>query len=381
MSRSVNGIFFNKAKVIKICILIGVLLVFNSCEEIYEFDIESNEQILIVEGFISDKSYNDTKAYPSDGRLFSIKLKWSSKVTNQHDAVVTGASITLLDNEGMSISYEESSDLPGTYQILDPNFSATSGREYLLRISLENGDVYESEIEKMVEEQIPQMGDICFEEVEKKVYRWRIDEFVVDEEKGLEICIDLPVNLNDKAIYYRWNFDPTWIFIAPLASIIQPDYRCWATNHLYLSSYSLKKDDVGGYKNDILYMSLFRNERIFEKMSVLVIQQAMTERYHRFWSEMYDQSQRGGLFDAPPFNLDSNFKQIGDGNKKVSGYFGVVKESAVRWHFSKNDLSYYLEDYLKRDCTTYGLDPGPDCFSCLAYTKGTATLEKPTWWE
>lgn len=360
----------------------ATFLFINGCVENFEFEIDNETPSLVVEGFISDKSYNVTKLYPSDGRRFTIKLKETGAVTNAHDNVVTKAQVSLIDYHGSKKVFTESLEEPGYYILLDDDFSATIGNKYMLRITLNEGDIYESEWEQLPELNVPSMGEICFDEVEQKVYRWRIDEYILDIENGINIGIDLPPNNSNEPIYYRWKFDPTWVFIAPLASIKDYDYKCWVTNKLYLSSYALRKDEVGGYRNDLIYMSLYRNERTFEKLSVLVTQQVVSKNNFNFWKEMKELSHRGGLFDAPAYNLKSNIHHISDSEKKVSGYFGVIQEHAKRWYFDINDLSYYSYDYLREDCLVdYNGPPAIDCTSCLGYQKGKPTTIKPDWWE
>ena len=354
-----------------------------SCVEYYEFEIENAASSLVVEGFISDQSYNATKLYPSDGRRFSIKLRETSRVANIHDKAITDAIVSLVDSEGGVVSYVESPNFPGTYFLNNDNFSAKEGYQYKLVITITDDEVYETNWQETPSVKVAEMGEVCFEEVEKKVYRWRIDEYVLELEKGVDISIDLPLNFSDEPIYYRWKYNPTWVYIAPLASVAQPDYKCWATNELYLSSYTLKMDEVGGYLNDLVYMSLYRNERVFEEFSLLVTQQVISEDEFYFWNEMKVQTQRGGLFDAPPYNLKSNLHHTTDSTKKVSGHFGVIKETAVRWNFNIDDLSYKTDNYLRGDCLViYGRapDPAPECNSCLLYSNGVATNIKPDWW-
>lgn len=360
-----------------------MLFLFSGCVENFEFKVDSESPSLVVEGFISDKSFNDTRLYPSDGRRFTIKLRETGRVTNAHDKVVSNAKVSLIDSSGTETVFAESLEEQGVYMLMDNDFSATSGTQYRLRIILNEGDIYESDWEQLPSLNVPNMGEICFEEVEKKVYRWRIDEYVLDSEKGIDIGINLPLNLSNEPIYYRWEFDPTWIYIAPLASVKDVDYKCWIRSQLYLSSFALLIDEKGGHKNNLIYMSLYRNERVFEKLSVLVTQQIISEKQFNFWTEMKEQSQRGGLFDAPPYNLKSNIYHTSDSTKKASGYFGVIQENAKRWYFDKNDLSYYSYDYLREDClVVYG--PGPpaiDCTSCLGYKRGEASTSEPVWWE
>ena len=234
----------------------------------------------------------------------------------------------------------------------------------------------------MVQSTIPTMGDITHDEVFEKVYIWKSGEQEVDTEQGLNINIQLPQNPNKEPVYYKWDFDPIWIYIAPLSSIADYGHKCWVTNETFLNTFTIKNDKDGGYKNKLVYMTLRRNERYFEKLSILVTQQVMTERNYRFWNDMVEQSKRGGLFDAPPYNLDTNIKQV-NGNKPVSGYFGVVKEQARRWYFTRRELSvdFYVEDYLRFECIYYGDPPARECYSCQNYSKGNPTVEKPTWWE
>ena len=106
----------------------------------------------------------------------------------------------------------------------------------------------------------------------------------------------------------------------------------------------------------------------------------MSEDFYTFWKELQEQNEGGAIFDKPPFNLHTNFHSI-TGDKKVSGYFGVVQEQARRWYFDIRDLSYYVENTLRKDCSIPFLPPAPECFDCREYSFGIATNVKPEWWE
>ena len=71
-----------------------------SCIEPYEFRIVDNNPTVVIEASISDKSFTDTKAYPSDGRYFTVKLSKTSDVINVRPEMITGASVTLISDQG-----------------------------------------------------------------------------------------------------------------------------------------------------------------------------------------------------------------------------------------------------------------------------------------
>src|SRR5690606_14712477 len=176
-------------------------------------------------------------------------------------------------------------------------------------------------------------------------------------------------NDTGKPIHYRWSYTPLWIYKAPLSSVIDPGHICWATDPYYLNTFALQTDRSGGYPKELFFMRTVRNERIFEKFSILLTQHAMTDRYYNFWKEMKDQNEGSSLNDAPPYNLETNYTATA-GNLRVSGYFGVVREQATRWYFNKGELSYYVANTLKPDClVVYG--PGPpaaECTDCREYS-------------
>ena len=93
-------------------------------------------------------------------------------------------------------------------------------------------------------------------------------------------------------------------------------------------------------------METARNPKVYAKYSALIVQHAMTEDYYSFWKEMQEQNEGGAIFDKPPFNLHTNFHSL-SGDKKVSGYFGVVQEQAKRWYFDISELSYHVENTLR----------------------------------
>lgn len=361
--------------------LVLFLLISTGCIEPYEFVVENKLPTLVVEGYISNVSYNETLNYPSDGRYFTVKLQYTSDVTNVRDQVAAGASVRLRAKSGEEWLYQESLSVPGEYILSDRDFKALSGQEYKLLIDIPGENAYESDWEKMEPETSAPIGSIGFEEIEKQVYLMKAGEEVLSTIQGVNVYINIPENKLEKPVFYRWDFDPLWIYTAPMASNAQPDKKCWATNKLYLADYTLQKDNIGGYKKELFFMETIRNERIFESFSVLIRQFSMSEDFFYFWKEMQEQSQVAGLFDNPPFNLETNIQSV-DSNVKVSGYFGVVEEKATRWYFGKDDLSYFVMNTLRGDCEVdYGGPPAPSCFSCLEYHKGVATTTMPAWWK
>lgn len=361
-----------------------LVVMLTGCIEPYTFVIRNNDPTLVVEGFISDVSYNETLGYPSDGRYFTVSLRYTSDVSATNDKVVENASVRLVSDAGEEWAYTHSSRQAGSYILEDKDFKARPGTEYKLQINLTDGKSYESGWEKMPESAMDTMGALDFEETSRQVFEVQAGERVVVTRKGINLRIDLPGREPGNTVYYQWKFDPTWIYIAPLARSSQPDYKCWVTSRNYISSYALQIDHVGGYKKDLFFMEVDGNERVFERMSVLVKQYAMTEDYYFFWKEMQDQAEGGFIQDKPPYNLQTNFKAL-DSSERVSGYFGVVNEEAKRWYFSTKDLSYNVYNYLREECLKpYGppamgeIDP---CESCLGYIRGSTTTNKPSWWE
>jgi hypothetical protein len=356
-------------------------LVSAACVEPYNFVIHDNEPSLVVEAFLSDKSYNETVNYPSDGRYFTVKLSYTSDVINVRSKPISYATVELQSDIGEILQYTESA-AAGIYELLDDDFKAEPGVRYRLRIQLPDDQVYESAWEELPMTEPPPMGEIGFEEFMLQKYAIQANEEVIVSVKAMRTQIQLPANSTGTPLFYRWTFTPHWVYIAPLSpSVVLPGHTCWVTTPFYLRNYAIQKDYVGGYKKELFSMETVRNDRIFQKFSALIVQHAMTEPYFNFWSEMREQNQEASIVDKPPFNLPTNYYSL-DGEKRVAGYFGVVNEQATRWYFTKSELSYFVENTLKEDCEkSYGGPPAPECFDCRQYSRADATNVKPSWWQ
>jgi len=352
----------------------------SDCIEPYNFKIINDQPTLVVSSYISTVSYEETKNHPSSGRYFSVKLSLSNDVSNINDTPVSAAAPVLYDDAGNTWIYNEKPIGSGIYYLNDDNFKAEINKAYKLQIHLPDGVIYESDFERTNHVPTPDMGKVYFEETSKLSYKIEIGEKVIRSKKGIEVGIEVPTNESRESLFYRWNFEPTWIYTAPFASIAEPTYKCWISSKYYLNDYMLLEDNKGGYNRDLFFMETTRNNRIYEEISVLITQYSMTEGYFNFWKEMEEQTKKGKLFDAPPYNLETNFHCV-NCDSKVSGYFGVVEEKATRLYFNRNDLSYFVENTNKADCSVPFQDPGPECFSCLAYPLGESTNVKPVWWQ
>lgn len=370
---------------VKFWIICALLNLAASCIEPYEFSIYNKQPSLVVEAQISDASFLQTLEYPSDGRYFTVKLSYTSDVTNLKGKPVSEASVVLLSDQGEQWNYAESGKDAGSYILKDKDFEAKEGINYRIQIKLDNGEQYESSWEALPLVNEHAIGPVNFEEVEKEMYKVKAGENVLTTVKGISTSISILDVGAESPVYYKWNLNPSWIYIAPLTSLDQFDRLCWIKGLNYLNDYTLHVDNIGGgYNKELFFLEVIRNERIYEDFSVLITQEIMSEDYYFFWKELKEQVNEGALRDKPPYNLKTNIYDL-KGEKRVSGFFGIVSESARRWYFNKDDLSYYVENTLKPDCLIqYGLPGEPPalmCTSCLGYPSGEAFVGKPFWWR
>ncbi len=373
---------------------LGIFLIVFSCIEPYTFVIPDNAPALVVEGYISDKSFEDTRSYPSDGRYFSVRLTQTTDVTNTLPEPVTDALVMVENETGDQWVYNHSATERGLYQLQDSTFKATPGVQYRLRIVTEEDD-YESSWQSIPNVQVPPIGSVGFRQTESEKYLVEAGKNVLRTVKEIESYISLKPNPTGNSIFYHWKFSPMWVYVAPLSpSATRPGHTCWVTSKDYISTYGLQVDNAGGYDKPLFRIPTLHNERILDDFSVLIQQFAMNEENYFFMKEMYDQNEGNVLVDKPPFNLKSNIESW-SGEKKVVGYFGVMQEQATRWYFNVSELDYRVENTFKKGCeTNYGPpvrgdcpeEPNPafaacECKYCPRYSKGDAVNVRPTWWR
>lgn len=356
--------------------VLAIWFLSEGCVEPHTFIVKDETPTLVVEALISDKSFAETLMYPSDGRFFSVKLSTTSDVINMRPKPVRNAIVELVASDKNVWRYSESA--AGVYSLFDPGFEAREGLQYKLRITTQEDEVYESRWEALPAVTVPPMGEISFEEGEKEMFVMEAGKWVPRRKEIVTVYMNVPENSARNSIFYRWTFSPMWIYRAPLIPPSHPLATCWATDRNYINIYSLQKDLEGGYRKPLFELLTVRNPRLYERLSVLVTQYALDENYYQFWEEMKAQNEGSSLQDTPPFNLATNFSSLTT-NKKVSGYFGVAYEQARRWYFSKEDLSYYVENTLAADCLALE-DIAPECENCLLYSFGDVTNVQPDWW-
>ena len=162
-----------------------LFLLIAGCVEPYEFAIKNNEPTLVVEGYLSDKSFTETVNYPSDGRYFTVKLTTTTDVINVRPRPVRGAHVQLLNDDGEVWEYSESADQLGSYHLVNNDFKAEFGVNYKLSIKLPDENAYESDWETLPTQSVPAMGQISFREESIQKYIVESNEEVLVTVKGM----------------------------------------------------------------------------------------------------------------------------------------------------------------------------------------------------
>ena len=229
------------------------------CIEPVDIDLGIDKPQLVVEGLISNISFEDRIQLPQTAQPFYVRLSYTREVGNEKNPVISDAVITLHTDSGKSWDYAWS-DTYERYLLLDTNFAAQPDEEYHIEIELSDGKRYESEPERMIES--PRIGQVSWATDTRLISDESVSETLLIEQRGVQVSIDVPARSDNKKYYYWWDVTPSWVFVASLLPEDHPRKTCYVTNDFYFDKINLEVDRRGGYAKDLFFLLADSNHRI-----------------------------------------------------------------------------------------------------------------------
>ena len=312
-------------------ILILFFLLLNGCIVQFIPDISEEQELLVVEGLITDQPQADT-----------IKLSRSLPLGEKSAArPQSGCTVKILDDLGNSFILEEIK--AGTYITNSATFKGEIGRSYTLQITTNNGlknQNYESFPMEM--KPVPPIDSIYYE---KKVVKEDIAGWF-----GIDAC-QIYLDTHDpenSCKFYRWDYSETWVhrLLYPVPNMI-----CWISDvsekTIIKSTAAFEESRIT--RNPVTYITNY-TDRLKWEYSILVNQYSLNEEEYIYWEKVQNfTDQIGGLYDLIPASIPGNIISLNNPNEKVLGYFSVSAMSSKRI-FIKENFAGIIDRYDK--CVT-----------------------------
>lgn len=371
-------------KPIRNSIIILSILLLSSCVSQFIPETKESQEILVVEGLVTDQ-------YGSSTIKLSSSLPLGTTITAKP---VSGCIVTISDDLGTYFQLFETE--PGTYATLG-SVRGVIGRFYTLHIitnsSLGNHS-YESFPMEM--KPVPPVDSIYYE----KVTIADNNKFAQPKE-GCQIYLNTH-DATNLCKFYRWEYDETWEFRLPYTV---PNYICWVSASSdkinVKSTTSLAEARIMKYP-----LSFISNttDRLKVKYSMLVKQYSISKDEYLYWEKLQNLSEQvGGLYDLIPASILGNVYSTNNPNEKVLGYFSVSATSSKRI-FIKDKFAGIVNHYSNDDCVADTIYDGkyiPNLnstvwviadnfmppYKVITYTKGCAdcttrgTTQEPSFWR
>jgi len=361
-------------------VLMVVLILLGGCIDLITFDTSDEPKRLVVDATITSLSYNERQHLPLPAERFTVRLAYTSEVSNQVDQTVLGAEVLLYDDKGGEWIFSDDNNT-GVYMLYDDDFGVRPNHNYTLQITTQSGKVYESDSERMIE--ATEISPIKQEFMERQVIRELAGEEELVTVRGVEGRVDLP-EISEGEKFYRWKLTAGWEVQANLLPNNDPNKRCWVTNKRYFDEFILLNDASGGFEEPLFFLSISDNSRAQYEFTTLITQYSLNESAFEFWDLIKQQAENGAsIFDPQPFQITSNLRCVSNPDEKVSGYFIVADESVTRWTLVSSDIPFSVTyDDLCSPPPGAPSIPPPVCTNCLNYQSGYSFIsnEKPSWW-
>lgn len=343
--------------------IILILLSLWGCEDYYVPELDQMPNALVVEAILTDKAEPMT-------------LKLSRSLPFNDHTFLQGerkAYVKLMTTDGEAWDFHELGS--GNYQSND-NIITSPGKGYYLRIKTNDGEVYESDVEVMMEH--CGISDVQFtDSIEKEVnYSYWGDPYVTNFE-GIEISVlpDQPDN-PDAGFLYQWSSLINY-FVFSSEMMSSYSYYCWKkmrSNAIYVYDYN-EQDQANTLILDNLHFLSYYNiyPRNLDSTQFLgtissalatsfyyyLEQYTITKRGADFWKSVKKQSEATGkLFDPVNEEIESNIHCTSNPDLRCFGIFNTaaysnrvvlvdIESRKVKTYYTVKDFPVPKED---EDC-------------------------------
>lgn len=320
-------------------ILLSFMLLMISCISEFIPQVTEEEEMLVVEGLITDHPGRNT-----------VKLSKSMPLGERSEAKpLGGCFVTIKDDMGKSFLLKET--VTGTYVTDSSTFRGEVGRYYTLHISIFKGNRtvnYESSPVEM--KPVPPVDSLYYV---KTIISEKSGNF--NGVEGCQIYLDTR-DPSGSCKYFRWEYFETWVL---RLNFDVPNQTCWISNN----SKEISIESTVAFSEDrishrpVTYISNV-TDRLRTKYSILVNQYSMNEDEYSYWKKLKNFTVSvGGLHDIIPSSIPSNIRCTENTGEQVLGYFSVSSISSKRI-FITEKFEGIIDWYA--DCATDTIYGGPD---------------------
>ena len=249
-----------------------------TCIDPFNPEITGKESLLVVDGLITDANSS-----------YYVRLSRTIQKQDSNPVMVSNATLFIRDDIGKSSYLLNQGN--GLYKTDSIEFIGIAGRTYVLHILTADGLEYESEPCQM-----KPGADI------DTIYYAKDNELVNNGTESLEgIRIFLDSKGGEADIYYRWDFEETWMFKVPNPkkydylledSVIAPhqpvNEYCWKSrksDEILINPVNLA-EDYSLKKIPVFFIASKKSDRLLIQYSILVRQHSISKKEYDFWDNL-----------------------------------------------------------------------------------------------
>lgn len=368
----------------------SLIILFSKCIEPFDLSINKYENLLVIDGLISDAT-----------GPYTVKISESSATDNININNVSYATVIISDDKGNSETLSETEN--GVYTTSENGIQGIINNSYKIYVKTRDGNEYESEFQKLLPGfSIDSLyGNVDFQTTDNsnlihEGYQFFIETYNITNEPQYILWEPIETYQYNAEYYIEY-----WYHDGIVESYPRPDsfYTCWKTERIQ-DVFVLKSENNNDYiQFPLNFTSADNSKRLGIKYSLLVKQYNIGYDAYRYWHsvrEILDQGQ--SLYNIQPFQIPGNIKNINDSEETVLGYFTVAGVSEKRIFKDPIPPSYYIDPYCvpstrvwetitnyPSDFTLYavtGIDGrvGVVWGKCIFCTAEGGTITKPDFW-
>ncbi len=329
-----------------------------SCVEEIDLDIDTDEQFVVVDGFISDRLDE-----------YEVRISTSAIIGVGNDNIfddVSGAQVSVIDENGTSVMFQEAEEVPGTYRgtlQVNPNIA------YEVRIEMPDGEIIRSEPARAPES--PSIDSITFEVLVEEELN-SAGNLVTND--FIDIFVNTTVTDQSKP-FLRWRVSGQYEFKEVFPGALD-QLRCYISNNLDLNNIIIfGTDDLN---SNVLTDQFLVRTSIDDRFNTLycfhVDQFSISEQEYNYWTNVLKLTDLdGGIFDPPPGALSNNLFSETNPDNNVFGYFSVSAVSEQRLFIGPSQIGFTPGT----ECRSFRFTT-PRCSDCTVVIG--STREKPSFW-